>query len=127
VVALAVVSVVVTTVAWQCVAGRRLLERRQHQLQADGLARAGVELAAARLLATASYKGESVELIPDSQLRVEVRADPATPDLFRVSCEARFPREGPDVVRRSVTRSLRRTSRDNQVRIEVIPVSPGSP
>src|SRR5207248_3402954 len=81
VVALAVVSVVSTSVVWNCLAGRRLLDQRQHQLQAKWLARSGLELAAARLLAEPSgYMGESVELIPGAQVRVVVRTEQAAPN-----------------------------------------------
>ena len=36
----------------------------------------------------------------------------------------RFPKDGPDAVQRSLTRSLRRTPRGDQVRIEVLPEGP---
>src|SRR6266496_2220235 len=92
VVALAVVSVVSASVVWNCLAGRRLLDQRQHQLQAEWLARSGLELAAARLLADpAGYKGESVELIPGALVRIEVRTEQAAPNVFRVTSEGRFP------------------------------------
>jgi hypothetical protein len=121
VVALAVVSVVSAAVTWQCLASRRLLDRRQHQLQAESLARAGVELAADRLLTDpAGYRGESVELIPGAQVRIEVRADEGAADVFRVTSEARFPKDGRDSVRRSARRSFRRTSKGGQVRLEVV-------
>jgi hypothetical protein len=122
VVALTVVASLSAAVTWQCLASRHLLDSRQHQLQAEALARAGVELAAGRLLADpAGYKGESAELIPGSLVRVEVRPDPASADVFRVTSEARFPRDGRGVVGRSVTRTFRRTTRDKQVRLEVVP------
>ena len=119
--ALAVVSVVMAAVTWQCLAGRRLLDRRQNQLQAESLARAGIELAAARLLTDpAGYRGESVEPIPGAEVHIEVRANPGAADVFRVTSEVRFPRDEPDMVRRSATRSFRRTSRGNEVRLEVV-------
>jgi hypothetical protein len=121
VVALALVAVVAAAVTWQCLAGRRLLDRRGNQLQAEWLARAGVELAADRLLADpAGYKGESVEPVPGARVRIEVRADPGAADVFRVTSEARFPGDDRDTVLRSATRSFRRTSRGGQVRLEVV-------
>jgi hypothetical protein len=121
VVALAVVATVTAAVTWQVLAGRRLVERRQHQLQADWLARAGVELAADRLLRDpAGYRGESVELAPGAVVRVEVRPDPADAGVFRVTAEARFPPEGRDAGRRSVTRSFRRATRGDRVVLEVV-------
>jgi hypothetical protein len=122
VVTLAVVAVLTTAVVAQLVAGRRLLDRRPHRLQAEWLARAGVELAVARLLADpADYRGETVEPVPGSDVRIKVRPDPAAPDLFRVTSEARYPEEGPGAVRRSVTCTLRRTRRGNEVGVERVP------
>jgi hypothetical protein len=122
VVAITVAAVVTAAITWQSVAGRRLVESRQHQLQAEWLARAGIELAADRLLSDpAGYRGESVELVPGGRVRIEVRAEPGKADVFRVSSEALFPQDGRDRALRTVTRSFRRTTRDKQVRLEVIP------
>jgi hypothetical protein len=120
VVALLVAVMIMASITWQCLAQRRQLDQRAHQLQAESLARAGVEWAAARLLAdSANYKGESVELIPESEVRIEIRAEPAT-DLFHVKSEARYPRDARNSVLRSVTRTLRRQSRGNEVHLEVV-------
>jgi hypothetical protein len=122
--ALVVLSVLTTVLAattWQVMAGRRLLDRRQDQLQAAWLARAGVELAAARLLTNpAGYKGESLELIPGSQIRIEVRSEPGSPDIFLVTSEARKPKDGSRPVVRSVTHRLRRSTEKDRARIEVL-------
>src|SRR5918911_63539 len=84
-VTLSLVSVVLVAVSWQITANRRLAERRQHQLQADWLARAGVELAVGRLLADPDkYTGESVELLPRSQVRIQVQKEPGVANAFRV-------------------------------------------
>jgi hypothetical protein len=121
VVALALVAAVTTTVTWQCMTCRRVLHRRQRELQAAALARAGVELAADRLLRDPEgYRGESVELIPEGRVRVEVRADPRRADLFRVASAARYPGEGKDTALRTAARTFRRTSRDGRVRLEVV-------
>ena len=117
--ALAIVSALLAAITWECVAGRRLVERRQVQLQADALARAGVELAAQRLLRDpASYQGESVELLPGGHVRIEVRADPKRTDVFQVTSEARYPGDGSERVVRSAKRTFRRTSRNNEVQLE---------
>lgn len=121
-VALVVVAAVAAAITWQCLAGRRLLERRQNQLQAEWLARAGVELAADRLLTDPSgYKGETVEIVPEGRVRVEVRAEPGEANVFQVTSEARYPGEGRDAVLRSAHRSFRRVTRGNAVRLEVVP------
>jgi hypothetical protein len=120
--ALALAAVVMAVVLSQCVAGHRLLVGRHKQLQAEALARAGVELAADRLLsAPAGYTGETVEPIPGAPVRIEVRADSTTENVYRVTCEARYAGDGGDAVLRTARRSFRRTIRDNQVRLEVIP------
>jgi hypothetical protein len=122
VVALALIAVVTTFVTWHCLAVHRVLDRRHNQLQAAWLARSGVELAAARLLDDpAGYNGESVEPIPGAELRIEVRAEPGSADVFRVSSLARVPRDGKDAVPQSVTCTFRRTSRGGEVRLEVVP------
>jgi len=121
VVALAVATVLAGTITWQCLAGRRVLDCRQHQLQAEWLARAGVELAAARLLADPTgYTGEAVELIPGSQVRIAIRAEQGAPNVFRVTSEARYSKDGTSPVMRSVTRSLRRMGQGKEARIEIV-------
>jgi hypothetical protein len=57
-------------------------------------------------------------MLPGARVTVEVRADAA--DVFRVTSEVRIPAEGRTTVLRSATRSFRRTTRDNRVRLEVI-------
>ena len=121
VVALTVVAAVTAAVTWQCLAARHLLDRRQNELQAGSLARAGVELAAARLLTDpAGYQGETVEPVPGSEVRIEVRAESGKTDVFRVTGTAHFPRDGRGTAGRSVTRTFRRTSRGDQVRLEAV-------
>src|SRR5207248_9086043 len=96
--------------------------------QPDALADAGVERAVARLLADpATAKDETVELIPDSQLHIEIRAVPGKDNIFRVTSEARYPKDGPEFVRRSLSRSVKRVTRDNQIRIEILPAAPAVP
>ena len=124
VVAIAVVSLLAAGITWNLLAGRLLLDRRQRELQAQSLARAGVELAAARLLAdTTGYRGETVELLPGSHVRIQLRAESGVADVFRVTSEARFPKDGKESVLRSVTVTLRRTKGEHQVRVEVIPLA----
>jgi hypothetical protein len=120
-VAIVIVSAVAAAVVWQCLAGRRVLEHRHNQLQAEWLARAGVELAADRLLTDpAGYRGEVVEPVPGAEVRIEVRAGPGA-DVFRVTSFAVFPRKDREAVRRSAARTFRRTSQGGRVRLEVVP------
>lgn len=79
-VVLAILSAVVMTTTWQHLAARRTLDQRFKQLQADWLARAGVELAAERLLTKpGDYSGETVAPLPGSQVRITVRSEPFLP------------------------------------------------
>ncbi len=119
--ALTIVSALLVAIAWECLAGRRLVERRQVQLQAESLARAGVELAAERLLRDAAgYRGESIELIPGGHVRIDVQTDAKAADIFRVASEARYTGDGGELVVRSATRTFRRTSRKNESHLEVL-------
>src|SRR5262245_11756569 len=121
VVILATLSILTAAIIAQMVAGRRVLDRRERQVQAAWLARAGAELASARLLsAPDGYEGESLELVPGSRVRVEVRGVPDAPNTYQVTSEARCPADGADSVARSVTRRLRRVADKEQVRIEVV-------
>lgn len=119
VVALATLTVVLSGVTFQIITNRRLAERRHYQLQAAELARAGIELAAGRLLEKDDYPGETIKLLPQSQVRIEVQADKATPGRFRVHSVARYPTDHPQPVVQSLTRSLRRRADGTGVRIEI--------
>jgi hypothetical protein len=118
---LAAVTGLVAAVGMQIVSQRAALERRQHQLQAQWLARAGVELGAARLLEKAEeFKEERTDLIEGGKVRVAV--EKAGPDLYTVTAEAEttLP-SGPQVVH-SASARYRRTGRDGAARLE--PVAP---
>jgi len=120
--ALVVVSALVATAGWHVLLNRRLAERREHQLQAGWLARAGVELATARLLGDPEgYAGESAEPVARSQVRVTVEREKGSSETFRVVSEARYPTDGRGVVVRELTRRLRRVSEGGRVRLEVLP------
>jgi hypothetical protein len=121
---LAVITVLMTLITWQGLAGLRQAERREHQLQADWLARSGLELAAARLLAADDFKGETFEPVPRSRVTITVETKPDSPGFVRVTSEARYPVEGRLSVVRTATRVFRRVADKERVRVEVVP-SPG--
>jgi hypothetical protein len=80
VIVLTVLAGLSAVIAAQHLAGRRQLDHREKQLQADWLARAGVELAAARLLTgPAGYTGEELSPLSGSQVRITVRREPDAP------------------------------------------------
>jgi type II secretory pathway component PulK len=120
VVALAVLSIILGAATWQILAHRRTLQRQLNEGQAVWLARAGIERAAARLLADPSgYTGESPELIPHSQLRVTVQRAKDQAETFEVTSEARFPTDNPNPVVRSLSRRFRRAVEDEGTRLAV--------
>ena len=91
-VVLAVLMIVIELLAVHTANGIRRADHHHHQIQALWLARSGVELAAARLLANpADYNGETLEVIPRSQVHIEVHKTSDTPDIFRITCEASAP------------------------------------
>lgn len=121
-VALAALFVIMAVVAWQSIAGRRLLERREEQLQCRYLAEAGLELAAARLLQNpAGYAGESATLIPRSQVHIKVLAVSKEADQFDVTSEAYFPTDAQRPTIRTLTRRFRRALDKSQIRLQVLP------
>ena len=127
-VALAVLFVVLAAVAWQSIASRRVLARREEQLQAQWLARAGLEMATARLLSDATgYKGESVTIVPRSLVRIDVQSKGPSTDVFQVTCAARYPTDNPHAIVRILTRKLRRTADKDRVRLEVDPGDAAQP
>jgi type II secretory pathway pseudopilin PulG len=122
VVALAVLSVMLSATTWQIVAQRRALERRCNEQQALWLARAGIERAAGRLLVDpAGEAGGSLELIPNSELRVTVKREAGTDATFHVTSESRFPSDVPHPVVRTEVRRFQRIVENGQVRLRVIP------
>jgi hypothetical protein len=124
---LAVLSALLTAITWQHLSGRRTLDQRQKQLQAVWLARAGVELAAARLLSNpAEYKAESLSLFPGSEVRLTVRTEPNMPNTFVVTSEAHYRTDEPQPVTRVLTRQFRRVVDKERVRLEHAGQEPAS-
>jgi type II secretory pathway component PulK len=114
---LSVLTALSATVAWQFLAGRRVLRDRQNALQASWLARSGVETAAAHLLADSKYRGETLELLPDS--RVEVQVEALADDSYRIHATARMPASRQGHVRTS-SRTFHRTEAGGKARLEVV-------
>jgi hypothetical protein len=122
VVALATVSLFITAITWQGLAGRRAIERRGHQLQAIWLARAGVELACSRLLREPSgYTGESLEILPQSQVKITVKPAPGSSSSFDIQVVARYPVDERDQVVRSLSRRVKRVAAKGDARLEFEP------
>jgi hypothetical protein len=118
---LTVIAATSATAAWQFSAGRRTLERRLNRVQALWLARAGGEIAAARLLAEPdAYTGETAAPIAESRVRITVEKDAARANTYKVRCQVKYPEEGPGAV--SVAESWMATRRADPpaVRLEVV-------
>jgi Tfp pilus assembly protein PilX len=81
---------------------KRALDNSQWRLQAQWLAEAGVERAAARLLADAKYSGETWAIAPqdlvgneDAVVRIRVENVAGKPERRSVCVEAEYPGSGP--------------------------------
>lgn len=118
VVALGIVSLVLGSITVQIAVSRKAAARREEQVQAHWLARAGLEIAAARLLAAPdAYRGESVEVVPGSVVRIEVRRDR---DTILVTSEATSPSDSTQPVVRAATRTYRPAGSGTARRLEVV-------
>jgi hypothetical protein len=108
-----------TTAAWRMTASRRFLDRRHEELQAQWLARAGIEMAAARLLSNpAQYTGEAPELVPNSTVRIRVMPTTA-PDRYRVTSDALYPKDAHDPARYSVECEVKRSAHARRIELVV--------
>jgi type II secretory pathway pseudopilin PulG len=124
-VVLSVLTIVMASITWQVLAGRRWLERRQNQMQAVWLARSGLEVAATRLLSNRAGE-EFLQLTPESEVHIRVQRDSGSPDTYSVTSESRYPTSGNALVVRSLTRRLRRVAETDRVRVEVIVAASGN-
>jgi len=98
-VVLSVLSATIAAASWQFFAARRVLESRQNKLQAMWLARSAAEFAATKLHDDAEgYLGETIELIPDSQVKIVVEKLKDKEGVFRIVSDVRFPASGPNSI-----------------------------
>src|SRR3990167_3215890 len=94
-VVLAMTSFMIASITWQVLAHRRFLEHRQHRLQAQWLARSGLEIAAARLLDNPKpFVIDHRGLLPDSLVRITV-APGKEPNTFVAAAAASYPESDP--------------------------------
>jgi hypothetical protein len=120
-VVMAALAVVLSVVTLQIVSQRQLVRQRQRQLQAEWLARAGVELAAARLLEKpAGFVEETAELLPDTKVRIVV--EKLDQDSYTVSVEAEVGPAEDAVVVRTASARFRRTDSDGVIRLQAVPL-----
>lgn len=108
VIVLAVLSMTMGAVTWQIATRSRMLQHRYQALQAGWLARSGIEQAAVRLLTEAKdYKGEVIEPVADSSVRIQVELEQQEPLTYRITSRARFPTDARDPVQRVLTARFR--------------------
>lgn len=118
VVVLAILSLLLTGITRQLLTTRQVLRQREQRVQADWLARAGIELAAARLLGDPStYNGETLEPIPNGRVKIEVRPEKDQSDTFVVTVEARFPADDVKAGRRLLERRFQRKVEKDRVHL----------
>lgn len=118
-VAMAVLTVVLSVLTTQIISQRQMVRQRHRQLQAEWLARAGVESAAARLLEKpAAFIDDKQELMPDAKLRVVV--EKADQDSYTVTAEAQIGMEDGRAVVRTMTGRFRRSDKGGDVRLEAV-------
>lgn len=122
-VVVAMVTALAAAAAARLVAARKQTDSYRNRAQAEWLARAGHELAVARLLATPDgYTGETATPTPGGEVTVVVRPDPARKGVYRVECEAKLTVNGTATAAR-LDRTVERTTGPDGPRIA--PARPG--
>ena len=112
---LSVVTLLTATLARQMLLDRRAIKLNSDQAQRVWLARAGIEIAAERLLhEPASYTGETVELVPRSQVRIEIKSEKE--NMVLVISAAHYPTDDRDAVK-TMTQRFRRIVEKERVRL----------
>jgi hypothetical protein len=115
---MAVLAVVFTAVTWQVVSQRRLLRERERQLQAVWLARAGLEIAAGRLLDSPVPFPEENYVLPDA--RVHIVVEKKGDDLYAVSAAVELgTQEDPLPVARDLNSYIRRSDKSGIITLHV--------
>jgi hypothetical protein len=119
-VVMAALAVILAVVGAQIVAQRQTVNQRHRQLEAQWLARAGVELAAARLLEKPdAFTKENLQLVSNSKVRIVI--EKLAQDLYAITAEAEVgPADEPTVIR-TATGLFRRTDSDGVVRLQALP------
>jgi hypothetical protein len=116
-VVMATVSALSASIIFQFLAARQRVDLHRHRAQAAWLARAGAELAAAKLLAgDEGYAGETLSPVPRSEVRIVVTRD--ANGVYRVESEARYPVGERGMAVKAVARTVKRDTGGKGVRVE---------
>ena len=117
---MAVLTILLSVVTMQVLSQRRLVQQRQRQLQTQWLARAGVEIAAARLLdKAAGFSDENKDLLPDAKMHIVV--EKSTDDVYAVTVEVVMQGELEAPVVRTMNARFRRTEKDGLIGLKAAP------
>ena len=113
-VAIAALTIILTVVTSQVFAQRKMVQARQHQLQADWLARAGVEWAADRLLQNPNaFTEEKTDLAPRGTVQIVVEKGAA--NHFTITADASVGEKAGPAVARSHSVRFQRTDKGGEV------------
>ena len=120
-VAMSIIVLVLSMLTAQVVMQRNLVRQRHRQVQAEWLARAGIETAAARLLSQAEpFTDDNLEIAPDSKLRVAVEK---AGDAFVITASAEVGLEGGRPILREINARFRRTEVEGRILLERSPTA----
>jgi len=119
-VVLSIVALLMTFIARQVTAVRKLQDGRLAKFQAAWLARAGLETAAARLLERSeAYDGELTDIVPGGRIVIRIALEQGGPaDTFRVTSEAIWDDGGVVASRAALSQLARRTQAGQITRVE---------
>jgi hypothetical protein len=122
---LGIVSALSAATAFRFAATRQQVDAHRNRLQAEWLARSGYELAVARVIADPEkLTGETVTLVPKSEVKISIRKDSGEKSTYRIESEARYPVGESATVVRTVRRTLKRIEGPKGVQIESVSNQP---
>jgi hypothetical protein len=113
---LAILAIIMGTVFALGLKGHRMGERRSQQLQTLWLARSGLEMGAARLIADPQYAGGIMSPIPGSRITVKIRHHG---DQYVIDSEARYAVETTAPLVRRLEKRFRLIGGPGQRRLQV--------
>ena len=117
---LAVLAVFSVSISGQLFSGRHWLERRETRAQALWLARGGIELAEAKLLANPEkYDGDAPEFLPGWRVRITIQKLKGAEAMYLMTSEAGYPAENPSI-RRSLKKTVRCIAGKEGARLETV-------
>lgn len=117
-VVMSVLTILSAGLTRQFVLARRLARDDVNQAQALWLARSGLDVAAARLLAAEDYQGETLHPLPETELVITVAKDADTAGRYHVTSQARLPGTGQLTASRTLEGTFQRREAEGATRLE---------